>query len=110
MAASLQSKLGKLEAFLSGYPDIVLSKPDSDSFASLKETYIIDNPAIPLGIVRPQSAEDVAGLVRFCTEHDTQFVVRSGGNQIFGLSCVQNVSVKPFHTHVDSDDRDARPS
>lgn len=49
--------------------------------------------ATPLGIVRPQNAQDVQLLVRACTKLAIPFTVRSGGHDCDGRSMVQDALV-----------------
>lgn len=60
----------------------------STNYTVERETYIANNPAVPLAIVRPQNANDVAALVSFLTSNYIDFVVRSGSHDIFGRSQV----------------------
>lgn len=62
--------------------------PSSKNYTVQRETYIVDNPAVPLAIVRPQNANDVAALVSFSTSNYISFVVRSGGHDVYGRSQV----------------------
>lgn len=90
MGHKAESKLEAFETFLKAYPSVRYIPPTASDFPSLRTTYILfDKPAVPLAIVRPQTAEDVAAIVSYSTANDIPFTVRSGGNNIFGLSCVQ---------------------
>ena len=62
----------------------------STDYAELRQAYIIDNPAVPLAIVRPQSAEDVASLVRYAVSAGIEITVRTGGHDPFGRCFVQD--------------------
>ena len=86
MVAPSDTKLAALETFLQDHPHITYVTPTSPNYAAERAGYIIDNPARPLAIARPQSAEDVSLLVKYATSHGIQFAVRSGGNNLFGLS------------------------
>jgi len=90
MAASSISRLVAFEEFLESYPGITYVKPTSPNYSSLRATYMLDYQQVPLAIVRPQTADDVAVLVSYATGNGIQFVIRSGGNNLFGLSCVQD--------------------
>lgn len=45
---------------------------------------------MPIAIARLQNAEDVSTIVSFCVSHSVPFVVRCGGNNLFGKSQVQD--------------------
>ncbi|KAL1874174.1 hypothetical protein Plec18167_006109 [Paecilomyces lecythidis] len=77
-------------AFIQQYPKIPCVIPSSPEYAALRATFIIDNPAVPIAIVRPQNADDVSTIVSFCVDHEIPFVVRSGGNNLFGKSQVHD--------------------
>lgn len=81
-------KLSLLEDFLAHRPGVTYVTPSSPNYPVERETYIADNPAVPLAIVRPQNANDVAALVSFSTSNGIDFVVRSGGHDVFGRSQV----------------------
>ena len=80
------TKLSLLEGFLAHHPQITYVTPSSTNYAAERETYVADNPAIPLAIVRPQNANDVAALVSFSKTNNIEFVVRSGGHDLYGRS------------------------
>lgn len=82
------TKLTLLERFLAHHPGITYVTQSSANYAVERETYIADNPAVPLAIVRPQNANHVAALVSFSTLNYINFVVRSGGHDVFGRSQV----------------------
>jgi FAD/FMN-containing dehydrogenase len=90
MAVSLDQKRIALETFLQDHTNIKYVTPAAPEFSSLKATYNLTITATPLAIVRPQSSNDVAALVSYCTTHGIQFSVRSGGNNLYGASCVQD--------------------
>ncbi|KAH8599401.1 D-lactate dehydrogenase [Bisporella sp. PMI_857] len=88
--ATTVSNLGKLEIFLETLPGIDILTPNSPEFNLAKTAYIVGDRSSPLAIVRPQKAEHVAALVTFSTANNIQFTIRGGGNNLFGLSCVQD--------------------
>lgn len=90
MASSLDAKRDALGNFLQAYSDIKYVKPTDPDFSSLRAIYNRSFTTVPLAITRPQTADEVAALVAFCTTNAIQFTVRSGGNNLFGLSCVQD--------------------
>jgi FAD/FMN-containing dehydrogenase len=89
MSISEDPTLTALESFLSQHPAIKYATPTSPNYASLRATYNLDNISSPLAIVRPQNAEDVAAIVKYATSQGINFVVRSGGGNLFGKSQVQ---------------------
>ncbi|KAH7126003.1 D-lactate dehydrogenase [Dactylonectria macrodidyma] len=78
-----------LEGFLRQYPHIIYATPTSENYEALREAYILGNPTVPLAIVRPQTAKDVALLVSHAVAQGIEISVRSGGNDIFGRCFVQ---------------------
>jgi FAD/FMN-containing dehydrogenase len=89
MAASASSKLPSLGNFLDD-SNIKYATPKSPDFESLRATYSLDNHAMPLAIVRPQRANDVAAPISYSTANGIPFVVRSSGNNIIGQSWLQD--------------------
>ena len=88
MATPTQPGLDAIEPFFKAHPEIPFALPSSPNFAEFKGRSAIYNPAIPLAIVRPRNAEDVSLLVKHFATHGIPFVVRSGGNNLFGKSTV----------------------
>jgi FAD/FMN-containing dehydrogenase len=89
MFISEDPTLTALESFLSKHPAIKYATPTSPNYASLRAIYNLDNISSPLAIVRPQNAENVAAIVKYATSQGINFVVRSGGGNVFGKSQVQ---------------------
>ncbi|KAJ5081478.1 d-lactate dehydrogenase [Penicillium alfredii] len=71
--------------FLKQNPSIKHYTPTSPEFGSVKTAFrtLSYNPS---AIARPQTADDVAALVKHCVATDTQFVVRTGGHDVHGRS------------------------
>lgn len=90
MGSSLDTKLAGLESFLKEHPGITYATPSSANYSSLRATYALANTAVPLAIVRPQNANDVAAVVSYAIAAKIKFTVRSGGNSLFGLSQIQD--------------------
>lgn len=86
------SDLTPLKEFLSQHPHIRHATPSSPDFSSFRTSFVIDDTIQPLMVVRPQSADDVAGLVSIFASHSIPFTVRAGGHDIFNRS-VANDSV-----------------
>jgi hypothetical protein len=90
MKSQLDNSRAALSLFLNHHPEIKYVSPTDPEFASLKTTYNQSASAVPMAIVRPQTANNVAALIYFCVSSSFQFTIRSGGNNIYGLSCVQD--------------------
>ncbi|KAK2758960.1 hypothetical protein FQN54_003058 [Arachnomyces sp. PD_36] len=84
--------LTPLKQFLSQNPHIHHAIPSSPDFSSLRATFLVNDAVQPLMIVRPQSADDVSGLVSVFTTHSIPFTVRAGGHDMFSRS-IANDSV-----------------
>jgi FAD/FMN-containing dehydrogenase len=93
MGSSSDPRLTGLESFLQGHTQIQYATPSSSNYAALRNTYTLDNPAIPLAIVRPQNAEDVAAIVKFAKANGIKFAIRSGGNSLFWKSMIQDALI-----------------
>jgi hypothetical protein len=48
----------------------------------LRANYNLGDPAIPLAIILPQSADDDAKLVKHALSNEVKFVARSGGHDM----------------------------
>jgi FAD/FMN-containing dehydrogenase len=93
MGSSSDPRLTALESFLQGHLQIQYATPMSSNYSTLRATYTLNNPAVPLAIVRPQNAEDVAAIVKFARTNEIKPVVRSGGNSLFWKSMVQDALI-----------------
>ena len=93
MHSSSDPRLAGLETFLQGHLRIQYATPNSPNYSTLRATYTLDNPAVPLAIVRPQNTEDVAAIVKFARANAIKPVVRSGGNSLFGKSMIQDALI-----------------
>jgi FAD/FMN-containing dehydrogenase len=60
---------------------VTLTSPD---YAELREAFTIDNPAVPIAIARPKSAEDVAALIQYAVNSNIEISVRTGGHDLWG--------------------------
>ncbi|KAK4495032.1 hypothetical protein PRZ48_013359 [Zasmidium cellare] len=72
------------KAFFKDHTHIPFFTPSSSDYDPIRKSYILNTGIIPLGIARPQSATDVASIVKLCTTHSIPFTVRSGGHDLFG--------------------------
>ena len=83
------SKVAALESVLEDHPHITFVTPSSPNYTTLRTIFSLDSTATPLAIVRPQSAGDIALLVKYAKANSIKFVIRTGGHNIFGLSIVE---------------------
>lgn len=65
-------------------------EPSSPDYGDFRQQYILDTPAVPLGIARPQTAEDVARIVSYAVSEGIEITVRSGGHDLYGRAFAQN--------------------
>ncbi|KAK6079409.1 d-lactate dehydrogenase [Seiridium cupressi] len=105
-AASLRDYLQKQQR-----PDIKLYTPSDDQYEAVRECFVI-RPARPFAIARPQNAEDVQTLVKFCIENDVDVTVRGGGHDPAGRTQVHGALVIDMrdinYVRVDEDRTTAR--
>lgn len=90
MTSFLDKRQSNLKTFLQDHPEINYVPPTSPEFSALKSLYNRSSTSIPLAVVRPQTADNVATLVSYCIGNGIQFTIRTGGNNIYGLSCAQD--------------------
>ena len=64
--------------------------PSSPGYSELRHQYILDTPAVPFGIARPQTAEDVARIVSYAVSEGIEISVRSGGHDLYGRAFAQD--------------------
>jgi FAD/FMN-containing dehydrogenase len=83
------TSLASITAFLQGQPGIKYATRTSQDYPTLRASFS-NNPALPLIILRPQRADDVAAIVSHCVAQHVDFVVRAGGHEIYGRSTVQD--------------------
>lgn len=87
------SQLSALEAFLKEYPNIKYIPPSSPDYPSARKIFSLGRPDTPLAIVQPDSADDVATLVKYCKQNGIKFTVRAGGHDLVGRSMVEGALV-----------------
>ena len=84
-------RIDKLQTFLrEQLPHVRCATPTSPEYAELREAFMLDSPTVPLAIVRPHNAEDVAPLVRFAVTNDIGLTVRTGGHDLYGRCFAQD--------------------
>jgi len=69
------------------HPQLPLITPSDPNFEATRLCFV-RRDAVPSAIARPQNAEDVQALVRYCTANSIDFVVRGGGHDCAGRSQV----------------------
>ncbi|KAK4494221.1 hypothetical protein PRZ48_014519 [Zasmidium cellare] len=70
----------KLDEFFKQHSQIRYVTPTSPKYPELRATWYGQEGATPLGIARPQNAEDVGSIVAFAASNDVAFTVRAGGH------------------------------
>ncbi|KAI0189765.1 hypothetical protein EV127DRAFT_340548 [Xylaria flabelliformis] len=70
---------------------ISLISPSDPNFEAVRACFVKRDVDVPLAIARPQTAEHVQALVKYCVAHQVDFVVRSGGHDCAGRSQVNGV-------------------
>ncbi|KAL4914966.1 FAD-binding domain-containing protein [Aspergillus aurantiobrunneus] len=97
-----------LSAFVNEHPTIKLVKPSSPEFSSLRKVWNSSHSGLPLAIVQPQSALDVAVLIQFVKANSLPFTIRTGGHNLEGRSAVDNalqIDLRALNTVTISPDR-----
>ncbi|KAI0968680.1 hypothetical protein F4678DRAFT_442477 [Xylaria arbuscula] len=69
-------------------PDLPIIVPSDANFESTRACYVKRDTAIPFAIARPQYAEHVQALIKYCTKNGVEFVIRAGGHDCDGRSQV----------------------
>lgn len=104
------SLFSKLKAHLAD----TQAKTYSPSAADYKqvEQCFIDNPVQTLGVIRPQTSDEVALIVQFCLEHRVEFSVRGGGHDCASRTLVDGALVIDMrdikHVVIAEDKKSAR--
>ncbi|KAI0152983.1 FAD-binding domain-containing protein [Xylariaceae sp. FL1272] len=92
-------------------PGMVLISPSDANFESTRACFVKRNDDVPLAIVRPQSPGHVQAIVRYCTTHGIDFVVRSGGHDCAGRSQVNGaltIDMRDIaHVRISTDEKTA---
>ncbi|KAJ5982238.1 FAD-binding domain-containing protein [Penicillium sp. IBT 35674x] len=78
--------MDRLLQFLAEHPRIKYATPTCPEFGSWCPGSIVKENCTPGIIVRPRSAEDVAGLISVLAANNVAFSVRVGGHDMFGRS------------------------
>jgi FAD/FMN-containing dehydrogenase len=75
-----------LEDFFKKNTSIRYLTPESPDYLALREAYSLESKTVPIGIARPQNANDVAAIVSFAVSKDIPITVRTGGHDMNGRS------------------------
>ncbi|KAI1169888.1 FAD-binding domain-containing protein [Nemania sp. FL0916] len=98
-------------ALAAEHPEIKLITSSDPTFEATRACFIKRDADIPSAIARPQNAEQVQTLVRFCTKNGVDFVVRSGGHDCAGRSQVAgalSIDLRDIkHVDVSADEKTA---
>ncbi len=106
---SQESSKTFLAELTTAIPGLPLFTSTSSEYSSLRATYSLDNPAVPLAIVRPRTADDVAAVIPFAHSNGVKISVRSGGHDPFGRSVVDGallIDMRPLSSVHVSEDKD----
>jgi FAD/FMN-containing dehydrogenase len=100
-----------LTDFFEGRPALKVIKRSDQEFDATKQVFI-ESPDVPLVIVRPQTAEQVAELVGHLSANSTPLVIRAGGHDLSTRSVAQDavqIDLRDLNTvQVAEDKRTAR--
>ncbi|KLP10121.1 related to 6-hydroxy-D-nicotine oxidase [Fusarium fujikuroi] len=66
--------------------------PDAADYKQIEQCFV-EKPVQTLGVVRPQSGDEVALIVQFCLEHNVEFSVRGGGHDCASRTLVDGALV-----------------
>lgn len=101
-------QLAIVEAFFEAHPTIKYISPSSAQFASTREVWNGSRRDQPLAIVQPQSAEDVASVIKFVKSNAIPFSIRSGGHNLEGRALVQDallIDIRALKSVTVADDK-----
>lgn len=101
----------RLIDFLDQNPHIPYFTPSSSEFNTLRPGYVIDSTT-PAIILRPRTADDVAGLISILKTNSLHFAIRVGGHDMFGRYQAESavtIDLREIaYIHVDREARTAR--
>ncbi|ETS79676.1 hypothetical protein PFICI_09529 [Pestalotiopsis fici W106-1] len=69
------------------HPDLILTTPEDERFDDARACFIVRS-ARPFAVARPQTAQHVQALIKFCIDHDVDFCIRGGGHDCAGRTQV----------------------
>ncbi|KAM0549506.1 hypothetical protein ACHAPJ_009322 [Fusarium lateritium] len=106
---TVNSLISKLEADLAP-TKAKLYQPNSPDYKQVEQCFI-HRPVQTLGIVKPQSADEVAAVLQFCIKNNVDFSVRSGGHDCAARTLVDGALVIDMrdinHVVISQDKRNA---
>ncbi|KAF5708521.1 6-hydroxy-D-nicotine oxidase [Fusarium mundagurra] len=85
--------------------------PDEERFKQVEQCFV-EKPVQTLGVVKPQTSDEVALVVKFCLEHNVEFSVRGGGHDCASRTLVDGALVIDMrdikHVVISEDKKSAR--
>jgi hypothetical protein len=69
-----------IDQVCAGRTDCATYSGSSSYNSSWVQLYNLDKPVVPAAIIRPETAEDVAGVVRCAASHQYKVQAKSGGH------------------------------
>ncbi|KAH7191829.1 uncharacterized protein B0J16DRAFT_410603 [Fusarium flagelliforme] len=99
--------LTELEAHLSN-SQVQVYHPDDPEYTKLQACFI-DKPIQTLGVVRPQTAEEVSSTLLFCLKNNVDFCVRTGGHDCASRTLVHGslvIDMRDVKNVTISDDKE----
>lgn len=102
----------QLDLFFKHHPHIRYVTPTSRDYPDLRARWYLSPGATPLGIARPQTAEDVATIVSFVVSNNIPFAVRCGGHDSWDQGFVADaltIDMRDINfVHIDAAKKSAR--
>jgi FAD/FMN-containing dehydrogenase len=100
------------EALRLAFPGLDWLTEASPNYQTWRQTYFLDNEAIPRAIVRPQNGKEVSAIIRLANACDIPFTIRSGGHDLYGRSIVSDaicIDMRKINSvEISSDRRSAK--
>ncbi|KAF5632686.1 6-hydroxy-D-nicotine oxidase [Fusarium sp. NRRL 52700] len=85
--------------------------PDAAGYKQVEQCFV-EKPVQTLGVIRPQTNDEVALIVQFCLEHNVEFSVRGGGHDCASRTLVNGALVIDMrdikHVVIAEDKKSAR--
>ncbi|KAF5979201.1 6-hydroxy-D-nicotine oxidase [Fusarium bulbicola] len=107
---TVTSVFSKLKAHLTD-TQVKAYSPDAEDYKQIEQCFV-EKPVQTLGVVRPQTGDEVALLVQFCLENSVEFSVRGGGHDCASRTLVDGALVIDMrdikHVVIDEDKKSAR--
>lgn len=97
--------------FAAQHPDIPYLTPKDAKFEETRACFVKRDNDVPIAIARPQNAQHVQTLIKYCTQNNVDFVVRGGGHDCAGRSQVAgtlSIDLRDIkHINVSADEKTA---